>query len=88
MVKLGKTVQKQDQQNIKQQTEDAKARNKVPVNPKPVPQAEKPKPVQAAAASGSATVIPAGIDKDDIVNPENQSMLRSVAYCTYRVPSL
>ena len=45
--------------------------------------AEKPKP--AAAAAGA---IPAELTNEDIANPNNSNLLRSVAYCDYQVAQI
>ena len=46
--------------------------------------AEKPKPAAAAAAGA----IPAELTNEDIANPNNSNLLRSVAYCDYQVAQI
>lgn len=55
-----------------------------------LPKVNKPAPAQpvaAAAAAGGPVPIPEDL-KAEIVDPENTTMLRSVAYCTHRIQEI
>lgn len=52
------------------------------------PAQPKPAPAQPQPAAGGGGAIPAELSNEDIANPNNSNMLRSVAYCDHQLAQI